>query len=54
MTNSAGELERTGPGGRPRDAALDEAIILAARRRLIMDGFSKMTIKTSWSMPSGS
>lgn len=45
MTNSAGELERSGTGGRPRDTALDEAIILATRRRLVMDGFSKMTIK---------
>lgn len=32
------------PGGRPRDAALDEAIILATRARLIRDGYSLMTI----------
>src|ERR1700754_2386322 len=32
------------PGGRPRDAALDEAIILAARDRLVRDGYSQMTI----------
>lgn len=32
------------PGGRPRDAALDEAIILATRRRLVLDGYSRMTI----------
>ncbi|WP_284748614.1 TetR/AcrR family transcriptional regulator [Amycolatopsis sp. RTGN1] len=32
------------PGGRPRDAALDEAIILATRDRLVRDGYSLMTI----------
>jgi AcrR family transcriptional regulator len=32
------------PGGRPRDAALDEAIILATRGRLVRDGYSRMTI----------
>ena len=32
------------PGGRPRDAALDEAIILATRARLVRDGYSQMTI----------
>ncbi|TVT23325.1 TetR/AcrR family transcriptional regulator [Amycolatopsis acidiphila] len=32
------------PGGRPRDAALDEAIILATRERLVRDGYSQMTI----------
>jgi AcrR family transcriptional regulator len=31
-------------GGRPRDAALDEAIILATRERLMRDGYSRMTI----------
>jgi AcrR family transcriptional regulator len=31
-------------GGRPRDAALDEAIILATRARLVRDGYSRMTI----------
>jgi AcrR family transcriptional regulator len=32
------------PGGRPRDAALDEAIILATRERLVRDGYARMTI----------
>jgi AcrR family transcriptional regulator len=32
------------PGGRPRDPALDEAIILATRARLVRDGYSRMTI----------
>jgi AcrR family transcriptional regulator len=32
------------PGGRPRDATLDEAIILATRDRLVRDGYSRMTI----------
>ncbi|PZG21969.1 TetR/AcrR family transcriptional regulator [Nonomuraea aridisoli] len=36
--------ERAHPGGRPRDAAIDEAIILATRERLVRDGYSKMTI----------
>jgi AcrR family transcriptional regulator len=31
-------------GGRPRDPALDEAIIKATRRRLVLDGYSGMTI----------
>jgi len=31
-------------GGRPRDAAIDEAIILATRERLVRDGYSRMTI----------
>jgi AcrR family transcriptional regulator len=31
-------------GGRPRDPALDEAIIEATRRRLVLDGYSRMTI----------
>jgi AcrR family transcriptional regulator len=31
-------------GGRPRDAAIDEAIILATRERLAKDGYSRMTI----------
>jgi AcrR family transcriptional regulator len=30
--------------GRPRDAALDKAIILATRDRLVRDGYSRMTI----------
>jgi AcrR family transcriptional regulator len=36
--------QSTRPGGRPRDAALDEAIILATRDRLVRDGYSRMTI----------
>ena len=32
------------PGGRPRDAALDEAIIRATRARLVSDGYARMTI----------
>ena len=32
------------PGGRPRNPALDEAIILATRDRLVRDGYSRMTI----------
>ena len=31
-------------GGRPRDPALDEAIILATRARLVQDGYSRMTL----------
>ncbi|BCW73589.1 TetR/AcrR family transcriptional regulator [Arthrobacter sp. NicSoilB8] len=31
-------------GGRPRDPALDEAIIKATRRRLVLDGYSTMTL----------
>lgn len=31
-------------GGRPREAAIDTAIILATRRRLVVDGYSKMTL----------
>jgi AcrR family transcriptional regulator len=38
------DAARPRPGGRPRDAALDEAIILATRDRLIRDGYSRMTI----------
>src|SRR3954454_9270029 len=30
--------------GRPRDPALDEAIILATRARLVRDGYSRMTL----------
>ncbi|SIR50993.1 TetR/AcrR family transcriptional regulator [Micromonospora avicenniae] len=36
--------DRAHPGGRPRDAAIDEAIILATRERLVRDGYSRMTI----------
>ncbi|MET3935638.1 TetR/AcrR family transcriptional regulator [Arthrobacter sp. OAP107] len=31
-------------GGRPRDPAVDEVIIKATRRRLILDGYTKMTL----------
>ncbi|KIF78125.1 TetR family transcriptional regulator [Streptomyces sp. 150FB] len=31
-------------GGRPRDTAIDEAIIRATRDRLVRDGYSRMTI----------
>lgn len=31
-------------GGRPRDPAIEEAIILATRKRLVADGYSQMTI----------
>ena len=31
-------------GGRPRDSAIDEAIIQATRDRLVRDGYSRMTI----------
>jgi|SRR5215469_235655 len=41
---TAGQSARSRPGGRPRDAALDEAIILATRDRLVRDGYSRMTI----------
>ncbi|NYD37572.1 TetR/AcrR family transcriptional regulator [Actinomycetospora corticicola] len=36
--------EQSNPGGRPRDPALDEAIIRATRRRLVLDGYSKMAL----------
>jgi AcrR family transcriptional regulator len=39
-----GKAEKPHPGGRPRDVALDEAIILATRERLVRDGYSRMTI----------
>jgi AcrR family transcriptional regulator len=38
------DSERGNVGGRPRDAAIDEAIILATRERLVRDGYSRMTI----------
>jgi AcrR family transcriptional regulator len=41
---SANEETGPRPGGRPRDTALDEAIILATRERLVRDGYSLMTI----------
>src|SRR3954471_18970702 len=43
-TNERGELGGSRVGGRPRDPALDEAIILATRARLVQDGYSRMTI----------
>ena len=43
-TGSASDADGSRGGGRPRDAALDEAIILATRERLIKDGYSRMTI----------
>src|SRR3954471_2658955 len=41
-----GHADTAGPraGGRPRDPALDEAIIMATRARLVQDGYSRMTI----------
>ncbi|WP_214401301.1 TetR/AcrR family transcriptional regulator [Pseudonocardia lacus] len=41
-----GPADSAGPraGGRPRDPALDEAIILATRARLVRDGYSRMTL----------
>jgi AcrR family transcriptional regulator len=41
---SAGDASRPRRSGRPRDDALDEAIILATRNRLVRDGYSQMTI----------
>jgi AcrR family transcriptional regulator len=41
----AGTEDGPRPAGRPRDAALDEAIILATRRRLVLDGYSRMSIR---------
>jgi AcrR family transcriptional regulator len=41
---AAGDADRSRSGGRPRDSALDEAIILATRERLVKDGYSRMTI----------
>jgi len=41
---SAGDAGHSRAGGRPRDSALDEAIILAARERLVKDGYWRMTI----------
>jgi AcrR family transcriptional regulator len=43
-TGSAGDAGHSRGGGRPRDSALDEAIILATRERLVKDGYSRMTI----------
>ena len=44
QAHEADEVAGARPGGRPRDAALDEAIILATRARLVRDGYSLMTI----------
>jgi len=44
MPSGTSEEAAPRPGGRPRDAALDEAIILATRTRLVRDGYSLMTI----------
>ena len=45
-TNEQADIDASGPrpAGRPRDAAIDEAIILATRDRLARDGYSRMTI----------
>jgi AcrR family transcriptional regulator len=43
-TSSGAGADRSRRGGRPRDAAVDEAIILATRERLVRDGYSRMTI----------
>src|ERR1700761_1697277 len=40
----AGDADRSRAGGRPRDSAIDEAIILATHERLVKDGYSRMTI----------
>ena len=37
-------MPRARAGGRPRNPALDEAIILATRARLVRDGYSRMTL----------
>jgi AcrR family transcriptional regulator len=44
MARSREPVGERSAGGRPRDAALDEAIILATRERLMKDGYSRMTI----------
>src|ERR1700753_3530457 len=41
---AAGDAGHSRAGGRPRDSALDEAIILATRERLVKGGYSRMTI----------
>ena len=43
MTDEA-DADGGARGGRPRDPALDDAIIAATRRRLVVDGYTKMTI----------
>lgn len=44
MARAAEPHSRRSSGGRPRDAAVDEAIILATRARLMKDGYTRMTI----------
>ncbi|WP_018331593.1 TetR/AcrR family transcriptional regulator [Actinomycetospora chiangmaiensis] len=41
---TAGGEETASRGGRPRDPALDESIIEATRRRLVLDGYSAMSL----------
>lgn len=44
-TQSQGaDVNRASKGGRPRDPAVDEAIIKATRRRLVLDGYSRMSL----------
>ncbi len=43
-TNRSIDATSSHAGGRPRDPALDEAIILATRARLVQDGYSRMTL----------
>lgn len=43
-TNGSIDPTSTHAGGRPRNPALDEAIILATRSRLVEDGYSRMTL----------
>lgn len=43
-TGRADDTGQSRRGGRPRDAAVDEAIIVATRNRLAKDGYSRMTI----------
>jgi AcrR family transcriptional regulator len=43
-TNQRTDAAGSRAGGRPRDPAIDEAIILATRARLVRDGYSRMTI----------
>ena len=44
VTQSKVETTDSRGGGRPRDPALDEAIVLATRARLVQDGYSRMTL----------
>lgn len=43
-TDRAADAGDGSRGGRPRDPGLDEAIIKSTRRRLVVDGYSKMTL----------